>query len=74
MYDVTVLAVAVCFLLRYALIRGFTTVEICGLTAGAALILAFPYIRTQTGLAAVLIVLALIVSRLALDEPCAEPA
>ena len=74
MYDVSVLAVAVCFLLRYALNRGFTTLELCGLTAGAALILVFPYIRTQTGLAAVLIVLALIVSRLALDEPCVEPA
>jgi hypothetical protein len=69
-----VLAVAVCFLLRHALNRGFTTLELCGLTTGAALILAFPYTRTQTGLAAVLIVLALIVNRLALDEPCVEPA
>ncbi len=68
MYDVTVLAVAVGFLLRYVLVRGFTTADICGLTAGAALILVFPYVGTQTGLAAVLIVLALVVSRLALDE------
>ncbi len=60
MYDVTVLAVAVGFLLHYALERGFTAAETCGLAAGAALILVFPYIRTQTGLAAVLIVLALV--------------
>jgi arabinofuranan 3-O-arabinosyltransferase len=73
MYDVTVLAVAVGFLLRYALARGFTAAEICGLAAGATLILVFPYVRTQTGLAAVLIVLALVISRLALDEAHAEP-
>jgi hypothetical protein len=65
MYDVTVLAVAVGFLLRFALARGFTAADACGLAAGAALILVFPYIRTQTGLAAVLIVLALIVMALA---------
>ena len=34
----------------------------------------FPTSGRKTGLAAVLIVLALIVSRLALDEPCMEPA
>ena len=63
MYDVTVLAVAVGFLLHYALERGFTAAEICGLAASAALILVFPYVRTQTGLAAVLIVLALVMER-----------
>ena len=66
MYDVTVLAVAVAFLLRFALERGLTAAETCGLAAGGALILVFPYVKTQTGLAAVLIVLALIISRLAL--------
>ena len=59
------LAVAVGFLLRFALARGFTAADAGGLAAGAALILVFPYIRTQTGLAAVLIVLALIVMALA---------
>jgi hypothetical protein len=68
MYDVTVLAVAVGFLLRFALERGLTAAETCGLAAGGALILVFPFFRTQTGLAAVLIVLALVVSRLALGE------
>ena len=37
----------------------------CGLAAGAALILVFPYVKTQTGLAAVLIVLALVAPRFA---------
>ncbi len=73
MYDVTVLAVAVGFLLRFALKRGFTAAETCGLAAGAALILVFPYVRTQTGLAAVLIVLALIVTTLALQHARGEP-
>ena len=72
MYDVTVLAVAVGFLLRYALVRGFRIADICGLSAGGALILVFPAVRTQTGLAAVLIVLTLIVTRLTLDETRAE--
>ena len=62
-YDVTVLAVAVGFLLHYALERGFTVAEICGLAASAALILVFPHVGTQEGLAAVLIVLALVMER-----------
>ena len=39
MYDVTVLAVAVGFLLHFALERGLSAAETCGLAAGAALIL-----------------------------------
>lgn len=73
MYDLTVLAVAIGFLLHYALKRGFTAAEACGFAAGGALILAFPYVNTQTGLAAVLIVLALIVGRLTtMREPRTE--
>jgi arabinofuranan 3-O-arabinosyltransferase len=63
MYDVVILAVAVAFLLRFALERGMTAIEIIGLSAAGALILAFPYVKSQVGLAAVLIVLALIVQR-----------
>jgi arabinofuranan 3-O-arabinosyltransferase len=63
MYDVVVLAVAVGFLLRYALERGLSAAEIIGLAAACVLILAFPYLKTQVGLAAVLIVLALIAQR-----------
>jgi hypothetical protein len=60
MYDLPILAVAVAFLLRFALARGFTQSEIAGLAVGGALILSFPYVKTQVGLAAVLIVLTLV--------------
>ncbi len=63
MYDLSALAVAVAFLLRFALERGFTASEPLGLAAGGMLILIYPYVKTQTGLAAVLIVLALAVQR-----------
>lgn len=74
MYDVTVLAVAVGFLLRYALERGLTAAEPYGLAAGAALILVFPYVKTQTGLAAVLIVLALVAWRVGIELRLTPPA
>jgi hypothetical protein len=63
MYDVVVLAVAVAFLIRYSLERGFLASEMVGFFAASALILIFPYVKTQVGLAAVLIVLALIAQR-----------
>jgi hypothetical protein len=63
MYDLAVLAIAVAFLIRYALERGFLGSEWAGLSAAGALILIFPAVKTQVGLAAVLIVLALIVQR-----------
>ena len=62
-YDFVVLAVAVAFLLRLALTRGFTASEIVGLPIAGALILAFPYVKTQVGLGAALIVLALVAQR-----------
>ena len=67
MYDLVVLAVAVAFLLRFALERGVLASEIWGLAAAAALILSFPYLPSQVGLAAVAIVLALIVQRVLLQ-------
>jgi hypothetical protein len=63
MYDVVALAVAAGFLLRYALVRGFLISEIAGLAAGGVLILIFPFVRTQTGLAAIIIVMLMIVQR-----------
>ncbi len=63
MYDLVVLAVAVAFLLRFVLERGFLASEVFGLACAGALILSFPYVKTQVGLAAVLIVLALIAQR-----------
>jgi hypothetical protein len=62
-YDLVVLAVAVAFLLRFALERGFHTSEVAGLGVAGALILIFPYVKTQVGLAAVAIVLALVFGR-----------
>jgi hypothetical protein len=74
MYDLVVLAVAVAFLLRYALARGFSTSEILGLPVASALILMFPYVKTQVGLAAVVIVMALIAQRVLSDAKSLVPA
>ena len=63
MYDLTVLAVATAFLIRYMLERGILASECAGLLAAGALILIFPYADTQTGLAAVALVLALVAQR-----------
>jgi arabinofuranan 3-O-arabinosyltransferase len=64
MYDLVVLAVAVAFLLRLALAGEFLSgIEIAALGAAGALILIYPYVKTQVGLAAVAIVMALIVHR-----------
>jgi arabinofuranan 3-O-arabinosyltransferase len=75
MYDIVVLAVAVAFLLRFALERGFIAGEASGLGAAAALILIYPYFKTQLGLAAVLIVLGLVARRAwaELTRPAPKP-
>ena len=66
MYDLVVLAVAVAFLLRLALAREFLSrIEIAALAAAGTLILIYPYVKTNVGLAAVVIVMALIVHRAA---------
>lgn len=62
-YDLVVLAVAAAFLLRHALPRGLSGVEITGLVGSGALILIYPWVTTQVGLAAVVIVLALVAQR-----------
>ena len=59
MYDLVVLAVAVAFLLRDGLQRGFSAVDGAALAAAAVLIFIYPYALTQVGLAATLIVAAL---------------
>jgi hypothetical protein len=65
MYDLVVLAVAVAFLLRLALAREFLSrIEIAALTAAGALILIYPYVKTNVGLAAVVIVIVLIMLRI----------
>ena len=62
-YDGVVLVVAVAFLLRLALKQGFGLSEMISLPLAGALLLAFPYVKTQVGLAAALLVLALAVQR-----------
>ena len=74
MYDLAALAVAVAFLIRFALERGFAATEIIGLSAAGALILIFPYVETQVGLAAVLIVLALVARRTFTEARLTSPA
>lgn len=76
MYDLVTLAVAVAFFIRFLLGRGFAARDVCGLGAAAALIWSFPYVKTQVGLAAVVIVLVLITQRaLAASPPASfEPA
>jgi arabinofuranan 3-O-arabinosyltransferase len=65
MYDLPALAVAVAFLLRFALPRGLGATEIVGLCAAGMLILSFPYAKTQVGLAAAVIVMALVIQQAA---------
>jgi hypothetical protein len=67
-YDLTVLAIAVAFLLRYSLTRGMITAEAAGLAAIAALLLIYPYAKMQVGLAAALIVAALVAWRATTDH------
>jgi hypothetical protein len=67
-YDFVVLAVAVTFLLRFALQRGFAASETVALPFAGALILIYPYAKTQVGLAAALIVMVLVAQR-ALSSP-----
>jgi arabinofuranan 3-O-arabinosyltransferase len=67
-YDLVVLAVAVAFLLRYAMQRGMITAEAAGLIAVAVLLLIYPYVKMQVGLAAALIVAALVAWRATTDH------
>ena len=67
-YDLTVLAIAVAFLLRYALPRGMIAAEAAGLAAVAALLLIYPYAKMQVGLAAALVVAALVAWRATTDH------
>lgn len=70
-YDLVVLAVPVAFLLRLGLSDGFLPGEGAALAIGAVLLLIFPYVATQVGLGAVLIV-ALLVARRVWHAPDGE--
>jgi hypothetical protein len=73
MYDLVALAVAVAFLLRLPLQRGFSAADIGAPAAAGMLILTFPYVKTQVGLAAVLIVAAWVVQRALADKGRSSP-
>jgi hypothetical protein len=73
MYDLVALAVATAFLLRRPLQCGFSAADIGAPAAAGVLILTFPYVKTQVGLAAVLIVAAWVVQR-AFAENSRPPA
>jgi arabinofuranan 3-O-arabinosyltransferase len=73
-YDLVVLAVAVAFLLRRPLQRGFSAADIGAPAAAGVLILTFPYVKTQVGLAAVLIVAAWVVQRALADKSQSQAA
>ncbi len=62
-YDLVALTVPVAFLLKLALNRGFLDGEVIGLVGAVVLLLIFPYAKTQVGLAAAVIVAALIIQR-----------
>lgn len=62
-YDFCVLAVAIAFLLRFALQRGPIATELIGLGAAAAVLLTYPYVKMQVGLGAAAIIFAMMLSR-----------
>jgi hypothetical protein len=63
-YDFVVLAIPAAYLVRLGLLTGFTLPERLGLPAAALLLLSYPYLKTQVGLAAAIIIAALIAQRL----------
>lgn len=63
MYDLAALAVPAAFLLRLMLRDTARPIEILGLSLSGVLILTFPYVKTQVGLAATIILMGLIIGR-----------
>lgn len=63
LYDLVVLAIPVALLVRVALTTGFLRGEAMTLAIAAALIFSFPFVKLPVGVAATLIVTALIVRR-----------
>ena len=63
-YDFAVLAIPVAYLVRLGLSTDFTLTERVGLPVAGLLLLSYPYLKTQVGLAAAVIIAALIAQRL----------
>jgi len=68
LYDLTVLAVAVAFLLRHAMSNGFARAETTGLALVVALVLIMPFFELPVGLPAATIVAALVARRVFGEE------
>ncbi|MBV9557720.1 MAG: DUF2029 domain-containing protein [Pseudolabrys sp.] len=64
MYDLVALAIPVAFLVRFGLRDGFSRIEVAGLSTAAVLLLIYPYVKAQVGMAAAIVVIALIAQRL----------
>ena len=62
-YDLVVLAIPLAFLYRLARRTGFAAIEVIGIALACALIIAFPFVTAPVGLAAVIIVTALVARR-----------
>jgi len=73
MYDVTVLAIPVAYLVRIGMSKGFRSYELPALGVAAALLVAFSLSGAPLGLAATLIVFALIVTRCSQSRAKAVP-
>ncbi len=70
-YDLVVLAVPAAYLFRMGRATGFRPYELSGMGVACLLILSFPFVEAPVGLAAILIVLALVIRR---ALPHARPA
>jgi arabinofuranan 3-O-arabinosyltransferase len=69
LYDMVVLAVPVALLVRCALASGWRPLEPYGLVATAALLFVYPFVTAPLGLAATLVVMAMVVGRAWPAEP-----
>jgi hypothetical protein len=73
MYDVTVLAIPVAYLVRIGIGRGFRSYELPALGVAATLLVAFSLSGVPLGLVATLIVFALILARCSHSRAMAVP-
>jgi len=67
-YDLVILAIAVAYLARIGIRQGFTLLERLGLPVVGLLLLSYPYLKVQVGLAAALIVAFLVAQRIWLQR------
>jgi hypothetical protein len=73
MYDMTILAIPVAYLVRVGLARGFRPVELPALSLAAALMLTFIVSGAPVGLGATLIVFLLVLARCPLRRDVTAP-